>query len=1188
VIVITAWVDLIDGFTITGGSGGSLGTGGAINIRGCGSGAPQPVFQNLVIRGNGGDTTHPPAYYEGGGIYIEDCSPWIVNVSFSNNRVWGHGGAVFARDTDSTPIDTYPIIVNSTFTGNHSDVNGGAVGVYRGSLTIANSILWGDSAGDGVTHEVYGATLNISSSDVGQPGYAGVNGNINQDPVMTGVGRFHLRDDSPCIDGGDDTKVPAWLLTDFDGDDRFVDGVTGTPGGTVDMGADEYVPGGFAGVYYVVGAGGNDLNSGTSWGSAFETIQGAVPVAVSDAEIWVKQGTYTLTSSVVLAPINSNLAFYGGFGGTETLRSQRSTDASLTIIDGQHAHSCFSLAGLFASHVNDVVIDGFTLTRGNHAVTISYADGTEVNNCRLTDATADGAIYVGWGDLMVSNCLFSGSRATERAGAIHMVSGADRLTVTDSTFIGNAAQGLSFSTSGCGGAIRAGTGTIERSRFLGNKADRHGGGIYNYSDIGEGLAIRNCMFSGNQAGIGISSGTGGGIWGPVEIVNSSIAGNTAPEWYIGGVSNATAITNSILWGNDSVANTRNTNIHCLNGKVFYSDVGDASYADVATCQTPYGNINSDPLFVDADGADNTTGTADDNLGLQAGSPAIDAGDSTALELGSLDLAGNPRHIDDPGVVDSGYGPEPAIDMGAYERQASTPASTYDLTMAVVGTGSISPSIGVHNYDNGSVVTVIATAGPGWMFTGWTGWVADPASATTTVTMTWDRTVIANFVQAHTLSVDVQGDGTGTISSTPAGNDCPSDCDELFQVGTNVTLSAAVDPGTVFDGWVADGCTGTGDCDLTLNADTPVAALCNLEGACGLGDAMTLDNITLEWSQTFESCTSITLGSGFSIVSPANVVIRAGTSVSLENGFSVGSGATLTVELYPDVGFEPGISVSKTASPTSASFGETITYTISVENDGEVPLTEISVTDAKCDSAPIYQSGDDGDAELDVGETWVYECTGAAQTTTFTNTASATFEDALGQQVSDTGEAQVTVNVPGCTGGPPSPPRYVDMSDGTVYDCWEELLWLKDASCGDLAGTGGIGRSDWTTATAAAAALADGICSLTDGSVAGDWRLPTMAELCGAWDGGFGSWVGFCDETQGLINDNFAPVVSNTVGDGAWSEGDPFVGLNTAWYHWSSSVYDDTNAWVTNFTSVDVTIIQKTNTFTYVWPVRGGN
>jgi hypothetical protein len=60
-----------------------------------------------------------------------------------------------------------------------------------------------------------------------------------------------------------------------------------------------------------------------------------------------------------------------------------------------------------------------------------------------------------------------------------------------------------------------------------------------------------------------------------------------------------------------------------------------------------GNIAVDPLFVDADGPDNTIATEDDNLRLSGGSPCIDAG-SFYLNY-SFDLGG----------------PE-VVDMGAYE------------------------------------------------------------------------------------------------------------------------------------------------------------------------------------------------------------------------------------------------------------------------------------------------------------------------------------------------------------------------------------------------------------------------------------------------------------------------------------------------------------------------------------------
>ena len=66
-------------------------------------------------------------------------------------------------------------------------------------------------------------------------------------------------------------------------------------------------------------------------------------------------------------------------------------------------------------------------------------------------------------------------------------------------------------------------------------------------------------------------------------------------------------------------------------------------------------------------------------------------------------------------------------------------------------------------------------------------------------------------------------------------------------------------------------------------------------------------------------------------------------------------------------------------------------------------------------------------------------------------------------------------------------RYLDPSDGTVFDCNTGLVWLKDASCATLPGTNDAGEAIWTTALLAVQSLEDGKCGLTDGSSQGDWR-----------------------------------------------------------------------------------------------------
>ncbi len=65
------------------------------------------------------------------------------------------------------------------------------------------------------------------------------------------------------------------------------------------------------------------------------------------------------------------------------------------------------------------------------------------------------------------------------------------------------------------------------------------------------------------------------------------------------------------------------------------------------------------------------------------------------------------------------------------------------------------------------------------------------------------------------------------------------------------------------------------------------------------------------------------------------------------------------------------------------------------------------------------------------------------------------------------------------------PRFTDNHDGTVTDNLTGLIWLQQAHC--------FAPQSWLDALADANTLADGDCGLTDGSVAGDWRMPNVRE-----------------------------------------------------------------------------------------------
>ena len=134
------------------------------------------------------------------------------------------------------------------------------------------------------------------------------------------------------------------------------------------------------------------------------------------------------------------------------------------------------------------------------------------------------------------------------------------------------------------------------------------------------------------------------------------------------------------------------------------------------------------------------------------------------------------------------------------------------------------------------------------------------------------------------------------------------------------------------------------------------------------------------------------------------------------------------------------------------------------------------------------------------------------------------------------------------------PRFIDNSNGTVSDNLTGLIWLKNANC--------FGALTWSAALAAANTLAGGSCALTDGSKAGDWRLPNRREI------------------KSLVN-------RQQTDNSSWLNS---VGLNNsqADYYWSSSTVANatTTAWRLNLLNGYISTDNKLNN-AFLWPVRGG-
>jgi len=67
-----------------------------------------------------------------------------------------------------------------------------------------------------------------------------------------------------------------------------------------------------------------------------------------------------------------------------------------------------------------------------------------------------------------------------------------------------------------------------------------------------------------------------------------------------------------------------------------------------------------------------------------------------------------------------------------------------------------------------------------------------------------------------------------------------------------------------------------------------------------------------------------------------------------------------------------ILIVKIADTEAAAPGETVTYTYTVTNDGEVPLSGVTVNDSNPSVSADYDSGDtNSDGLLDLGEIWIF-------------------------------------------------------------------------------------------------------------------------------------------------------------------------------------------------------------------------
>lgn len=598
------------------------------------------------------------------------------------------GGAVYVGFASDDPV-----IINCTFINNESGRSGGAVFLSGVGADFLNCVFRGNMA-----TESGGGAVSVNSilSDPKASSFIGCTFEDNLIPES-----FFIDPDVPDDQGrflrGPGGAIHATFSPIVIRNCDFFRNEASAGGGAVE------VVSGRLTLEDSVFNGNTATGTGSNNGGGLSVSQGVVTIitntqftnntagrAGGGASIF--RGNTTITNSSFTGNTTGNNRGGGlSLGGTDAFHTVRDCD-----FDGNTAG--FAGGGLSCSQ-SRFVITGCTFTNntasGGGGLSLSFAKRDSL----FADSIVEGNTAVGSGNfpgdgggfglafveeipfntqtlLRVENIDVLNNTADIGGGII--LQALDFTEFTDVRVVGNTAtiSGGGLESSFSGNEPSDIPVLFNRCLFHDNDGGSAGGGARVFS--GKDRFV-NCVFTSNFAA------QGGAIFlecSQAEVRNTTATDNFAFE---GGVfytfcsappADTSAVTNGVFFNN--VAGSGTTGFIGPNGGlVFISNLVEnlstnAFFTDPAGVLTLVsGNIDGDPLFVDADGPDNDPLTfADNDLTLGAGSPAIDAGSNVAVPAGvTTDFLGLARFADDPNTSDTGVGPAPIVDMGAFEVQS---------------------------------------------------------------------------------------------------------------------------------------------------------------------------------------------------------------------------------------------------------------------------------------------------------------------------------------------------------------------------------------------------------------------------------------------------------------------------------------------------------------------------------------
>ncbi len=668
---------LLDGFTITGGSGDFGGgirnlsasptikncliTNNAVNYHGAGmyNASSYPILINCKVTGNRATSL-------GGGVYNTDSAPKYTNCSFSENTAV-NGGGIF------NTVNSTATLTNCTLTGNTASNGTGGISNNSSTLTLRNSIVYGNSSGINAGDISCSLVQGMTSTD---------NGNISgdTDPLFVDAanGNHRLQACSPVINRGSNTYYAngqnpdlSSITTDMEGEARFYNN------GIVDMGAYEYRGVSPTTSTIHVDASVATPGNGESWATAISSLAEAIRVAhescVSIDKILVAEGTYYPEYKAGSGPSERHKAFsitrkglelLGGYpsGGNGT----RDPDLHPTIMSGDlgtpgdNSDNAYHVLITVGGDLDESLkVDGFTVRDGN--ADGGWNDYISVNGFNFIGDARCGGWYNVYGSPQLKGMKITNNSSGYIGGGVLNEGG--NPTVTNTIISENSAE------FGAGWYNFPGNPILNNVVIRENFASFSGAGWYNN---GGDPFVQNVLIIGNTGAVAWNTDSGN-----PSLLNCTVTGNVAGLQGISifpGPLGTTNVSNSIIWDpNDYGSDAFSTYISYTNSIVKGSG-GSANWNNAIGTNSGE-NLDIDPLFVDP---------ANGNYRLQACSPVINKGSNSHYSYGrdrdpnlfntATDLDGNARFYN-----------KGTVDMGAYEfsGQPSELAADRDEVSAMI-------------------------------------------------------------------------------------------------------------------------------------------------------------------------------------------------------------------------------------------------------------------------------------------------------------------------------------------------------------------------------------------------------------------------------------------------------------------------------------------------------------------------